>query len=319
MTTPALKPFPLPINYFGIVLGLSALCLAWRSAVPTWSIATIISESLFSLASAVWFCFICAYLWKWTHNLNTFKVDLQHPALGSFVSLMPITTTLIGIASMPYARYVAVILISIGIFIQLAFAAYYIAGMWRGTHQAEYTTPVIYLPTVATNFVSATALGSLGYDELGMLFFGAGFFSWLMLEPAVLQRLRTLQPIPESLRLDIGIQLAPAFVGGSAYLAINGGQLDLFAKMLIGYGLLQLLFLIRLLPWVFNKGFSPAIWAFSFGLASLAKVSLFIYQQATDNLFSTLGLTLFCFANLSIGLMLISTLYLLFTGKFFIK
>ncbi|UAX41930.1 dicarboxylate transporter/tellurite-resistance protein TehA [Pasteurella canis] len=319
MTTRSSISFPIPINYFGIVLGLSALSLAWRYAEPTWFFATIISESVFSLATLIWFCFVCAYLYKWTRSLSDFKVDLQHPILGSFISLIPITTTLIGIGLMLYSMPVAILLISIGIITQLSFATYYIAGMWRGTHQAEYTTPVIYLPTVATNFVSATALGTLGYNELGMLFFGAGFFSWLMLEPAVLQRLRTLQPIPEPLRLGIGIQLAPAFVGCSAYLAINNGEIDFFAKMLIGYGLLQLLFLIRLLPWIFAQGFTPAMWAFSFGLASMAKVSLFMYQQAADPLFSGLGLALFCLANLSIGFMLIRTFYLLFTSKFFIK
>lgn len=319
MTTLSHKPFPIPINYFGIVLGLSALSLAWRYAASTWSMATLLSESLFGLASVIWVSFLCAYLWKWTYHPDQIKTDLQHPLLGSFVSLIPITTTLIGIGAIPYARSLATLLIGIGILSQLFFSAYYIAGMWRGTHQAELTTPVIYLPTVATNFVAATALGILGYTDLGMIFFGAGFFSWLILEPTVLQRLRTLPPIPEPLRPSMGIQLAPAFVGCSAYLTINGGQIDLFAKMLIGYGLLQLLFLLRLLPWIITQGFTPAMWAFSFGLASMAKVSLLMYQQAQERLFAGLGLSLFWFANLSIGLMLISTIYLLLKGKFFTK
>ena len=88
------------------------------------------------------------------------------------------------------------------------------------------------------------------------------------LEPAILQRLRNLEPLTPAVRPVIGIQLAPAFVGCSTYLALNGGEIDLLVKLLIGYGVLQLLFLIRLLPWIFQNGFTVSFWAFSFGLAS---------------------------------------------------
>ncbi|HDR1021275.1 TPA: dicarboxylate transporter/tellurite-resistance protein TehA [Pasteurella multocida] len=319
MTDVNTKPFPIPINYFGIVLGLSALSLAWHYAIPAWDFSLEISHTLFWFASAVWFCFILAFLWKWIRFPQQAKMDFQHKLLGSFVSLIPITTTLIGIGAMPYSSFFGYFFMGIGIVGQLSFATYYIAGMWLGTHQPEFTTPVIYLPTVATNFVSATALGYLGYSDLGMVFFGAGFFSWIMLEPAVLQRLRTLQPVPEPLRMGIGIQLAPAFVGCSAYLAVNGGQIDLLVKMLIGYGLLQLLFLVRLLPWIFVNGFTPAAWAFSFGLASMAKVGLFVYQSPIDQLFAKLGLAMFIFANLTIGLLFVATLYFIFSKRFFVK
>lgn len=313
------KPFPLPINYFGIILGLSALSLAWRYATPLCEGATLVSESLFAVSAMIWLAFIGAYAYKWFKSHQQLKADLQHPLLGNFVSLIPITTILIGIGLVPYNMLFGIVLISLGITIQLAFATYYIPAMWRGIHQAEMTLPAIYLPTVATNFVSATALGVLGYSELGMVFLGAGFFSWLVLEPIVLQRLHTLQPVPEPLRPMIGIQLAPAFVGCSAYLTLNGGKLDLFALMLLGYGVLQLLFLIRLLPWIFVNGFTPAMWAFSFGLASMAKVALLFYQNTADNLLATLSLALFIFANFSIGLMLLNTGYLVLKGRFFIK
>lgn len=170
------KPFPLPINYFGIILGLSALSLAWRYATPLCEGATLVSESLFAVSAMIWLAFIGAYAYKWFKSHQQLKADLQHPLLGNFVSLIPITTILIGIGLVPYNMLFGTVLISLGIAIQLAFATYYIPAMWRGIHQAEMTLPAIYLPTVATNFVSATALGVLGYSELGMVFLGAGFF-----------------------------------------------------------------------------------------------------------------------------------------------
>ncbi len=58
-------------------------------------------------------------------------------------------------------------------------------------HPEEATTPGLYLPTVANNFISAMACGALGYTDAGLVFLGAGVFSWLSLEPVILQRLRS--------------------------------------------------------------------------------------------------------------------------------
>ncbi|MDG6881389.1 Tellurite resistance protein tehA [Phocoenobacter uteri] len=319
MTQLKTKPFPIPINYFGIVLGLLALGLAWRYATSFFSFSAIISESLMGVGSFVWLIFILAYIWKWIAYREQAKAELNHLILGCFVSLIPITTCLIGLGILPYSPIFAKLLFILGIIGQLGFSAFHTAGMWRGTFNQESATPAMYLPTVATNFTSAVVMGTLGYQDMGMIFFGAGFFSWLILEPSVLQRLRTVSPLAENLRPIIGIQLAPAFVGASAYLSVNGGEIDLLVKMLIGYGLLQLLFLIRLLPWIFANGFTPSVWGFSFGLASMAKVGIVLAEQNQAPIFYMLGLTMFSFATLCIALMFIGTLYLLVKGRFFVK
>lgn len=313
------KPFLIPINYFGMVLGLSALGLAWRKGAFVLGLPIVIGESLLAITSALWIGFVTAYVYKWLAYRKLAKEELCHPILGCFVSLIPITTLLIGLAALPYLAYLAKLLIACGIGGQLIFAAYRSARLWQGIHAQEATTPVLYLPTVATNFVSAGALGVLGYPDWGALFLGAGALSWLTLEPAVLRRLRNIEPLPEAIRPIMGIQLAPAFVACSAYLAINGGQVDLLVKLLIGYGLLQLLFLLRLLPWIAVKGFSMSFWAFSFGLGSMASVGLHLYAAAQGHSFALLGLFMFWFASVCIGLCLGATLQLLWNGKFLPK
>ena len=57
--------------------------------------------------------------------------------------------------------------------------------------------PPFYLPSVATNFTSASSLALLGYQDLGYLFLGAGMIAWIIYEPALLQRLRVLQIEPQ--------------------------------------------------------------------------------------------------------------------------
>ncbi|SUX63670.1 tellurite resistance protein [Citrobacter amalonaticus] len=123
-----------------------------------------------------------------------------------------------------------------GVVIQLVYAAWQTAGLWRGSHPQEATTPGLYLPTVANNFISAMACGALGYTDAGLVFLGAGVFSWLSLEPVILQRLRSAGELPTAMRTSLGIQLAPALVACSAWLSVNGGESDTLAKMLFGYG-----------------------------------------------------------------------------------
>lgn len=273
----------LPLSYFGMVLGLAGLSLAWRYAVSVSLLPVLFADVLSVITVLIWGVFLIGYIAKWLYYGTQAKTELQDVVLCCFASLVPITTMLIGVLAIPVSHTLAYVLIIIGTLAQLAFVAYRNAGLWRGTHQAIATTPIVYLPAVASNFVSAIAFSQLGYVSLPWLFFGAGVFSWLSIEPAILQRLRNLTPIAPERRSILGIQLAPAFVAGNAYLQLRHGEIDEVLLLLIGYGLLQLIYLVRLLPWIFAKGWSMGSWAFSFGLAAVANLGLHLVTQASTS------------------------------------
>ncbi len=254
--TPAAKPFPIPLSYFGIALGTAGLGMSWRYAATVGQAPAWPGESLLALAGVVWLLLMLAWFTKFLAFRQAFRADFQDLVQCCFISLIPITTIMSGLSLRPYAAAPAEVLIYVGIVGQLVFAMYRAAGLWRGLHTSKATTPIIYLPTVATSFVSAMAMSAMQQPEIATLFFGAGVLSWMSLEAAILGRLRTETAVDPKVRGIIGIQLAPAFVGCSAYFGINGGQVDMVALMLIGYGTLQLLFLLRLLPWCW-KAASP--------------------------------------------------------------
>ncbi len=313
------KSFPIPVNYFSIALGLLSLGLGWRSSAIYLGSSPTLGESLLILGELVWLILIGVYLYKWFYRTESAQKELQDIIQCCFISLIPITTILIGIAVLPHSRWLAEVLIACGIAGSMLFAAYRSAGLWRGTHVLEATTPVIYLPTVASSFASASALGALGLPDWGMLFFGAGLFSWLGLEAAILQRLRTGMTLPAPLRGILGIQLAPPFVGCAAYLAVNGGEIDWLVKLLIGYGLLNFLFLVRLLPWILENGFGLSLWAFSFGLGSMTVVGVRLQAVNSNTGLDTLGLFLFWLGTVLIGCLLIETIHVILHGKFFVR
>lgn len=150
-------------------------------------------------------------------------------------------------------------------------------------------------------------------------FLGAGVFSWLSLEPVILQRLRSSGELPTALRTSLGIQLAPALVACSAWLSVNGGEGDTLAKMLFGYGLLQLLFMLRLMPWYLSQPFNASFWSFSFGVSALATTGLHLGSGSDNGFFHTLAVPLFIFTNFIIAILLIRTFALLMQGKLLVR
>ncbi|WEF26202.1 dicarboxylate transporter/tellurite-resistance protein TehA [Klebsiella aerogenes] len=309
----------LPAGYFGMVLGIIGMGFAWRYASTIWPVSHVIGDALVVLAATIWALLAMAFISRAIRFPWSVLQEMRHPIASSFVSLFPATTMLVSIGFVPWYRPLSLVLFTLGVVLQLSYSAWQSAGLWRGKHPEEATTPGLYLPTVANNFISAMACGALGFNDAGLVFLGAGVFSWLSLEPVILQRLRSDGELPTAMRTSLGIQLAPALVACSAWLSVNGGDADTFARLLFGYGLLQLLFMLRLMPWYLQQPFNASFWSFSFGISALATTGLHLGHSQPNGFFHTLAIPLFIFTNLIIGLLLFRTFLLLVRGKLLIR
>ncbi|MCU6676777.1 dicarboxylate transporter/tellurite-resistance protein TehA [Leclercia tamurae] len=309
----------LPAGYYGMVLGTIGMGFAWRYASTLWPVTRWPGEILVTLAMVMWLLLTAAFLTRAIRFPRSVLAEMRHPVMSSFVSLFPATTMLVAIGFVPWFRPLALALFTVGVVVQLSYAAWQSAGLWRGKHPEEATTPGLYLPTVANNFISAMACGALGFHDAGLVFLGAGVFSWLSLEPVILQRLRSAGELPSAMRTSLGIQLAPALVACSAWLSVNGGEADTFAKMLFGYGLLQLLFTLRLMPWYLSQPFNASFWSFSFGVSALATTGLHLGQSSPSGFFHAIAIPLFIFTNAIIALLLVRTFILLMQGTLLVR
>ncbi|WOZ75354.1 dicarboxylate transporter/tellurite-resistance protein TehA [Kosakonia sacchari] len=309
----------LPAGYFGIVLGIIGLGFSWRFAATIWPVTLLPADGLIILAMVIWALLMLAFISRMFRHGASVLEEITHPLKSSFVSLAPATSMLVAIGLAPWFHTLALGLFLVAVVIQLTYSAWQTAGLWRGQHPKEATTPGLYLPTVANNFISAMACGAFGFNDVGMLFLGAGIFSWLSLEPAILSRMRNLDEMSPAVRTSLGIQMAPAFVACSAWLSVNGGQADVFAKLLFGYGLLQMLFMIRLIPWYSSQPFNPSFWSFSFGVASLATTSIRLGHGTPGGALYWMSFPLFIAANLVIALLMVKTFALLLRGKLLIR
>lgn len=305
----------MPVSFFGIAVGALALANLWGAATPLWPVAALPAQWLTFAALAVWGVVMLGYAYKWLRHAADARAEMQHPVQSSFAALGPVSSMLAAMALQTYARPFALGLFGVAVVAQLALGVFLHGRLWQGGRQPETITPAIYLPTVAPSFVAGTAAAGFGMHQLGGLFFGAGLLSWLAIESLILHRAAVHEPLPEALRPVIGIQLAPPVVGGVTYLSLTSGAPDLFALMLLGYGLYQAVLLLRLLPWIRRQSFTPSYWAFSFGVAALPTMALRMLERGATGPLEWGAPIFFVVANVVIGLLAAKTIALLARGK----
>jgi len=306
--------FKLPIipgAFFGIVLGLAGLGNAWRAAHEVWRMPAVVGEALMALATMVWALLLLLFVLRWILAREESLGEAHHPVQCCFIGLAGVSTMLIAFAAQPYSKIAADILFGVGAAFTLGFALWRTGLLWRGNRDHTATTPVLYLPTVAGGFVAAAVGSALGYPDWGQLAFGFALFSWLAIESVLLHRLYTVTTLPIALRPTLGIQLAPPTVGAVAYLSINGGMPDMVAHVLVGYGLLQALLLLRLLPWIMEQPFSVSYWGFTFGATALAIAPIRMVGHGDAGAIALLAPYLFAAANIAVGLIALATLRLI--------
>ncbi len=153
----------LPAGYFGMVLGTIGMGFARRYASTLWPVSRSIGDGLVTLAMAMWVLLSMAFISRAIRFPASVLREMRHPVSSSFVSLFPATTLLVAIGLAPWCRPLAIGLFVPGVALQLAYAAPAKRWAMAGNHPREATTPGLYLPTVANNFISAMACGALGF------------------------------------------------------------------------------------------------------------------------------------------------------------
>lgn len=304
-----------PASFFGMVLGLIGLGNSWRAARDLWGLPAFVGEVLMAAGAAVWVVLLVLFFAKWIGRPGEAVAEALHPVQCCFIGLVGVSTMLVGVAAQPYSHQAGIALCVAGAAFTFGFAVWRTGGLWHGERDDAATTPVLYLPTVAGSFVAAIAAGALGAPQWGRLALGAGLLSWLAIESVLLHRFYTAPILPPALRPTLGIQLAPPAVGAVAYLSVTSGPPDLPGYALVGYALLQLLVLARLLPWILEQKFSPAYWSFTFGLTALATVMLRMTQRGDDGPVATLAPAVFMSVSAILAVIIAKTIWLLVSGR----
>ncbi|SEN22485.1 tellurite resistance protein [Luteibacter sp. UNCMF331Sha3.1] len=304
-----------PAGFFGMILGLVGLGSSWRVAARLWGLPPDIGEAIMAVAFVVWLILTAAFWYKWIAHRAAALEEIHHPINCCFVGLAPSSTVLMAVVLAPHFHALAVIALIGGAIGQVAFGVWRFGGMLEGDRDVSTTTPVIYLPSVAGNFIIAIGAGTLGFTSWGILFFGVGLFSWFALESIVVFRLLNVASLAPPLRPTIGIQLAPPVVAVVAFLANTQGHPELLTQAAWGYGLVQLLLVLRLFFWITKQPFAPSYWAFSFGITALSTGALAMTERGVTGAIAQMAPVVFVFTNVVMAVLIVGTLVRIAQGK----
>jgi tellurite resistance protein len=304
-----------PTALFGAVLGIGGLANGWRVAARLWGVPSLVGDALAVLAFAVWATVATLVALKWVKARGAARGELGHPVMGGFVALVGVATMVAGLAVQPIVPPLGAVVMVAGIVFQGLFAAWFVGRLLQGGRDVAGATPVLFLPTVGGGFVAGTALAALGLRDASAMAFGIGFVTWLVIEGVIWQRLLHGPALPVPLRSTMGIEMAPPAVGLVAYLAANGGSVDILALMLFGVALLWAAIAVRNFGWVSEQPFGAPWWAWSFGVASLPTGAMRLAEAGAPTA-SLLAPGLFLVGNLIIGLFAGRSLAMVLRGTY---
>ncbi|QPM92193.1 SLAC1 anion channel family protein [Pseudooceanicola algae] len=288
--TSRLEHFPVP--FFAAVMGLSGLTTALH-------LAGLPLAGLVALAGtvAVFVTLVSIYSLKALRYPGAVAAEWKHPVKLAFFPAFSISMLLIATALAPTSQGLARVIWLIGAASQATLSLAVLSN-WIGHRkfQTIHISPAWFIPAVG-NVVAPVAGVGLGFPETSWVFFSAGLIFWIVLLVLVMNRLIFHDPLPGRMVPTLAILIAPPAVTFLAWLQLNGGVLDAFARILYGATLVFLGLALTQVGKLRGQPFSLSLWALSFPVAALTLASLRFGTLAASpghTLAGQVGLTALC-------------------------
>lgn len=276
----------LPVTLFATVMGMAGLTLALHMAEAELGWGHIASKAALWVTIADFVLISALFLLKAARFPGAIAEEWNHPVKMAFFPAISISLLLIATAMRVDMPSVARLVWIVGAIGQAGLTLAVISG-WIG-HKPflpVHISPAWFIPAVG-NVVAPLAGIQLGFEELSWLFFSTGMLFWIVLLTLVMNRLIFHDPLPGRLLPTLGILIAPPAIGFLAWLQLNGGQLDAFARVLF-YAAITFTAIVTVQAAGFAKlPFALSFWALSFPAASLT-VATFRYGSLADSSFHT--------------------------------
>lgn len=271
-----------PVTFFATIMGLAGLTLATHvveaalGAPPVLSFVMLVCTIL-AFAIICWFFFQ-----KSRKHRSAFLAEWEHPVKKAFFPAISISLLLIATALASFAPWLARGIWLLGAGLQLGLTLAVISG-WIGHRpfQPMHISPAWFIPAVG-NVVAPVGGVALGFVELSWFFFSVGLVFWVILLVLVMNRLIFHDPLPGKLMPTLAILIAPPAVGFLAWVNLNGGEADAFARVLLNAAYFFAALVAVQAPKFGKSPFALSWWALSFPSAAMT-IATFRFAALTDS------------------------------------
>ncbi|WP_449371577.1 SLAC1 anion channel family protein [Thiomonas sp.] len=307
-----------PITLFATIMGTTGLAIAWHKSAQVLAMPPGVGIGLSYLALALFIVLLLGYGAKMVRYPGEFLDEFNHPVRISFFPAISISAILLSIAFLHILPSLSWALWWGGVALHLVFTLVIMSSWIHHTHyQIQHSTPAWFIPVVGNILVPIAGM-THGSPEISWFFFSVGLVFWIVLLTVMMNRFFFHPPVATKLLPTLFILIAPPAVGFLSYLALDGGVVDNFARVLYYVGLFTTLLLFYQLPQFRKVPFFMSWWAYSFPLAAITIASLSMGSIIGSGFLIGLGGTLLALTTALIALLVVLTLKAIADGKVFI-
>ncbi len=307
----------LPVGFFGSVMGLTGLSVAWRLAQARYGAPGWIATSLGVAAVVAFVALTIGYGVKLVTAPDAVKAEFRHPIAGNLFGAILISLLLLPIVLAPFSLLLAQVMWGVGALGMATFAWIMVSRWMSDRQQIAHATPAWIVPVVGL-LDAPLALPSLGLSSMHGFMVASlaiGLFFAVPLFTLIFSRLVFEPPMPDALQPSLLILVAPFAVGVSAY-AVTTGGIDLFAQALFMLSLFLLAVLLgRMRHLLRCCPFRVSWWAVGFPLAACAIAALRVAAAEPFWIMDAIALALLALASAVIVWLLARTLFGIARGE----
>lgn len=307
----------MPVAFFAMIMGTLGLTLAWQKSTHVLQLPTLVAQVLLILSAVVFATIVLSYLLKIIRFPHAVLAEFNHPIKMSFFPAFSIGIILMSIATLEVSVELSRFLWILGSSLQLIFTLNVLTRwIYHPNFTISHSTPAWFIPVVGNILVPIAGVEH-GFYELSWFFFSIGLLYWIVLKTLIFNRVIFHDPIPVRLLPTLFILIAPPAVGFIAYMKLNNGIFDGFARVLYYSAAFLVLLLLTQFMRFSRLQFFMSWWAYSFPLAAFTIASNIVYQHTGNALFAYLSYTMLTLVTLLVMLLIVKTLQAVISGAVF--
>ncbi len=304
-----------PVSFFAMIMGLSGLTLAWHKGEHVLGLSFPVAHALAAFTLGLFLVLAVIYAAKFARYRAAVIGELNHPVMMAFFPAISISLLLLAVCMLPMHRQLSLVLWSLGVAAHLVLTLHVIRSwIHHDKFQVGQLNPAWFIPAVGNVIVPIAGVAH-GYVEISWFFFAVGISFWIILMAIVFNRMLFHDPLPAMLMPTLFILIAPPAVGFSAYMKLNGGQLDAFAHVLYYLALFFTLLMAMDLPRFARLPFFLSWWAYSFPSAAMTIATFIMAEKTGAPFFQVLSLVMLALLSLLIVLLAVKTIQAIMARK----
>lgn len=301
-TAPGARLRDFPVSFLSTVMGLSGLTIATEKLEAVLGLVRPVAGLvLFGLTLALFVTLAAIYVRKIIGHPQAVLAEWHHPVRISFFPAISISLILLAIAGRGIAPQLAFWFWSLGTALHLGLTLLVVtAWINHSRYEVVHINPAWFIPAVGNILVPIAGIYFAPAD-VSWFFFAVGLMFWVILLTIVMYRLFFHNPLPARMVPTLVILLAPPAVGFLSYLALTGGVIDVFARLLYFWAVFFFLLMLMQLPKFFRQSFALTWWAYSFPLGAFTIATLVMGERSGTQAYVWVGIGLFALLAMVVG------------------